>query len=62
MHYLNISFTHKNSTLEIREKLSYPNDEDMHGCLARLNSAASINESILISTCNRMEVFVVART
>jgi len=57
MHYLNISFTHKNSTLEIREKLSYPNDEDMHGCLARLNSAASINESILISTCNRMEVF-----
>jgi glutamyl-tRNA reductase len=56
MHYLNISFTHKNSTIEIREKLSYPNDTDMHGCLQRLNSSEYINESILISTCNRMEV------
>lgn len=57
MHYLNISFSHKNSTLEIRERLSYPNDEHVQGCLAKLNSSEAINESILISTCNRMEVF-----
>lgn len=56
MHYLNISFTHKNSTIEIREKLSYPDDKNMHGCLKKLNSSEYINESILISTCNRMEV------
>ena len=57
MHYLNISFSHKNSTMEIREKLSYPTDKDMHGCLTKLNSSEAINEAILISTCNRMEVF-----
>ncbi|MBU1658078.1 glutamyl-tRNA reductase [bacterium] len=57
MHYLNISFSHKNSTLEIREKLSYPNEENLHGCLKKLNANEAINESILISTCNRMEVF-----
>ena len=56
MHYLNISFTHKNSTIEIREKLSYPDEKNMHGCLKKLNSSDAINESILISTCNRMEV------
>ena len=56
MHYLNISFTHKNSTLEIREKLTYPDDENMHGCLRLLTSCDVISEVILISTCNRMEV------
>jgi len=57
MHYLNISFSHKNSTLEIREKLSYPDDHHKTGCLTKLNTAEEISETILISTCNRMEVF-----
>lgn len=56
MHYLLISFSHKNSTIEIREKLSYPDNEHKHGCLTKLNSSDAINETILISTCNRMEV------
>jgi len=56
MHYLNISFTHKNSTLEIREKLSYPDDENKRGCLTVLLECEIISEAILISTCNRMEV------
>ncbi len=56
MHYLNISFTHKNSTLEIREKLSYPDDENKRGCLNVLLESDAISEAILISTCNRMEV------
>lgn len=57
MHYLTISFTHKNSTLEIREKLSYPDDAHKHACLNKLMSHDVINEAMLISTCNRMEVF-----
>jgi len=56
MHYLNISFSHKNSTIEIREKLSYSNDSSIDGCLKRLSSSDFINEVILISTCNRMEI------
>lgn len=57
MHYLVISFSHKNSNIEIREKLSYPSDADMHACLNKLNESEFINETMLISTCNRMEVF-----
>jgi glutamyl-tRNA reductase len=57
MHYLNISFSHKNSSIEIREKLSYPSDNDMHACLKKLSESEFINEAMLISTCNRMEVF-----
>ncbi|MEA1956401.1 MAG: glutamyl-tRNA reductase [Campylobacterota bacterium] len=57
MRYLNISFSYKNADLEIREKLTYPNDKSVEGCLKKLNSAESINEVVLISTCNRMEIF-----
>lgn len=57
MHYLIISFTHKNSTMEIREKLSYADDENKRGCLSRLLESDAISEAVLISTCNRMEVF-----
>jgi len=56
MNYLNISVSHKNSTIQIREKLSYPDDTNMHGCLKKLTSSDVIDEAILISTCNRMEV------
>jgi glutamyl-tRNA reductase len=42
--------------MEIREKLSYPNDENKHACLNLLIGSESISEAILISTCNRMEV------
>ena len=56
MHYLVISFSHKNSNIEIREKISYPNESDMHACLNKLNESEFINETMLISTCNRMEV------
>ena len=57
MHYLNVSFSHKNASLEIREKLTYPNDKSVNVCLSKLNTCEFINETILISTCNRMEIF-----
>jgi len=56
MHYLNISFTHKNSDLAIREKLSYADDKEKHTCLQALTSSEYIVGAILISTCNRTEV------
>ncbi|MEA2111989.1 MAG: glutamyl-tRNA reductase [Campylobacterota bacterium] len=56
MHYFILSFTHKNSTLAIREQLAYPQEEHKTGCLTKLNSCSVIDESILLSTCNRMEV------
>ena len=56
MHYLNISFTHKNSNLDIREKLSYSDDNDKHRCIKALIDTEYIAGAILIATCNRMEV------
>jgi len=56
MHYLNISFTHKNSTLDVREKLSYADEKEKHACLEALLKCEYITGAILISTCNRIEV------
>jgi glutamyl-tRNA reductase len=56
MHYLTISFTHKNSTLAIREKLAFTDDEKQT-FLERANEHTAMNETILVTTCNRMEVF-----
>lgn len=56
MHYLNISFTHKNSTLDVREKLSYSSDKEKHACLKSLLESKYIMGALLISTCNRIEV------
>jgi len=55
MYYLNISFSHKNSTLEIREKLSF-DDETKEECLRKLLQSPSIKEVIVLSTCNRTEI------
>lgn len=56
MHYLTISFTHKNVTLEIREKLAFSNDDELRECLANIQQHEMLNESFLVSTCNRMEI------
>ena len=57
MHYLIISFSHKNSDIALREKFTYT-DEEKEGCLKRLVQAPSITEAILLATCNRMEICV----
>jgi len=56
MHYLVLSFSHKNSTLVQREKLAFVNDEVKKEMLVRINAHPAINESILLSTCNRIEI------
>ena len=57
MHYLIISFSHKNSDIALREKFTYT-DEEKEGCLKRLVQSPSISEAILLATCNRMEIYV----
>jgi len=56
MHYLIISFTHKNTDIKVREKLSFSNDESKRDFLEKLQDFKCINESILLSTCNRVEM------
>ncbi|MBE0498121.1 MAG: glutamyl-tRNA reductase [Campylobacterales bacterium] len=56
MHYLLVSFSHHNSTLEIREKLALNADDEVHVCLEKMISHPVINEALIVSTCNRLEV------
>lgn len=56
MNYLIVSFTHKNTTLDVREKISFSRDDLKHSFLKKLNENMFINESIVLSTCNRTEV------
>ncbi len=58
MHYLTVSFTHKNTDIKIREKLSLIDEEKRHNFQERLNSFEQINESIVLSTCNRVEIIL----
>ncbi|WP_024953997.1 glutamyl-tRNA reductase [Sulfurospirillum arcachonense] len=56
MHYLTISFTHKNTDIKVRERLSFANEDKKVSFLDKLQSFEHINESIILSTCNRVEL------
>ncbi|MCI4406215.1 MAG: glutamyl-tRNA reductase [Sulfuricurvum sp.] len=57
MHYLIVSFSHKNSTLAIREKLAFVDEAAQLNAMKHLNASPYISESMILSTCNRVEVF-----
>ncbi len=57
MHYLVISFSHKNSTLAQREKLAFVNDAAKIAMMEKINHHPYISESMILSTCNRIEIF-----
>ncbi|MDR1008559.1 MAG: glutamyl-tRNA reductase [Campylobacteraceae bacterium] len=56
MQYMTLSFTHKNTDITTREKLSFNSSDKLLAALKMIVSHGSINEAILLSTCNRMEV------
>lgn len=56
MHYLTVSFTHKNTDIKIREKLSFADDAKRLAFLKSLQSMNCVNELIVLSTCNRVEI------
>ncbi|AFV97860.1 MULTISPECIES: glutamyl-tRNA reductase [unclassified Sulfuricurvum] len=57
MHYLIVSFSHKNSTLGIREKLAFVDETAQLNAMKQLNATLCISESMVLSTCNRVEIF-----
>lgn len=56
MIYLSISFTHKNTDINTREKLAFGNDLEKETFLKNILSDESISEAVLLSTCNRVEI------
>jgi len=61
MHYLVISFSHKNTDIKTREKLAFNSDEKLENFLELLTSYKNINEAIVLSTCNRVEIILNAK-
>lgn len=56
MHYFCISFTHKNTDISIREKLSFSNNANKKEFLNIICANENIKEGLVISTCNRIEI------
>lgn len=51
-----MSFTHKNTDICVREKLAFNTEEKSHHFMTQLRMCEAINEVILLSTCNRVEI------
>jgi glutamyl-tRNA reductase len=58
MHIVVVGLSHKTAPVEIREKLAVP-ESRLGEALTRLCSYSGIKEGMLLSTCNRVEVYAV---
>ena len=58
MEYLVVSFTHKNTDISTREKLAFNNEVEKEVFLKEIVKHDTINEAILLSTCNRIELLL----
>jgi glutamyl-tRNA reductase len=58
MHIVVVGLSHKTAPVEIREKLAVP-ESRIGEALTRLCSYQGVREGILLSTCNRVEVYAV---
>jgi glutamyl-tRNA reductase len=56
MHYITVSFTHKNTPIEIREKLAFNDEERFKNFYEKILAIKGVNEVLIISTCNRVEI------
>ncbi len=60
MELIVIGLNHKTAPIEIRERLAFPQD-GMGKALSRVKSLASLKENMILSTCNRVEMYAAAR-
>jgi glutamyl-tRNA reductase len=58
MHVIVVGLSHKTAPVEIREKLAVP-ESRLREALSRLCSYPGVREGLLLSTCNRVEVYAV---
>lgn len=59
MHIIVLGLSHKTAPVEVREKISFP-AETQAAHLDRLRLYPSLAEAVILSTCNRTEVYCVA--
>lgn len=53
-----VGLSHKTAPVEVREKLSIP-EPQMDGAIAQLVNYPHIAEAAILSTCNRLEIYIV---
>ena len=58
MHIVVVGLSHKTAPVELREKFTF-NEDSLEEALHRLTAYDHLNESVIISTCNRTEVYAV---
>ena len=52
-----VGVSHRNSPLEVREALAFPRD-GLAEALHRMLSEAGVTEAMILSTCNRVELYL----
>lgn len=55
-----VGLNHRTAPVEVREQLAFPSDR-LDGSLRELMALPSVDEGVILSTCNRVEVVAVAR-
>ncbi len=58
MHLTLVGLSHKTAPVEIREKLTFPANRQ-EDALARLTASDAVSEAVIVSTCNRTEIYAV---
>ncbi|MEI5905653.1 glutamyl-tRNA reductase [Bacillus spongiae] len=58
MHTIVVGLNYKTAPVEIRERLSF-NEADLANAMLALNKKKSLLENVIVSTCNRTEVYAV---
>lgn len=58
MHLTLVGLSHKTAPVEIREKLTFPANRQEEA-LARLTESDAVAEAVIVSTCNRTEIYAV---
>jgi len=54
-----VGLSHKTAPIEVREKLSIP-EAQIEGAIAHLLSYPHVDEVTILSTCNRLEIYIVS--
>ena len=54
-----VGLSHKTAPVEVREKLSIP-EPQLEAAIAHLLSYPHLQEVAILSTCNRLEIYLVA--
>lgn len=53
-----VGLNHNTAPVDIRERLAFPDGESLRRALRVLSTFESVKESLIFSTCNRVEVYV----